>query len=67
MAMTLRLTDEQDRALEALARAEGISKQEAAVRAITDAAARRLHEEQVSALSLSARQRYAELLDRLGQ
>lgn len=67
MAMTLRLTDEQDQALEALARAEGISKQEAAVRAITDAAARKLHADRVTMLSLSARKRYADLLDRLAQ
>ncbi len=32
--MTLRLTDEQDAALTALAKAQGISKNEAAVRAI---------------------------------
>ena len=38
MAMTLRLTDEQDRMLTDLARAEGISKQDAVVRAIVDRA-----------------------------
>ncbi len=65
--MTLRLTDEQDRALELLARAQGVSKQEAAVRAITDAAARRVHEERVRGLSAEARERYADLLDRLGR
>ncbi|WP_370291560.1 CopG family transcriptional regulator [Nocardioides sp.] len=67
MAMTLRLSEEQDRALEALAQADGVSKQEAAVRAITDAAARRLHEHRVQELSASARERYADLLDRLGR
>ena len=67
MAMTLRLSDEQDQALEALARADGVSKQEAAVRAIADAAARRGHEDRVHALSESARQRYADLLERLGR
>ena len=67
MAMTLRLTDEQDQALEALARAEGISKQEAAVRAITSAAARKLHEDRVTEVSLAARERYADLLNRLAQ
>ncbi|MBE7188980.1 hypothetical protein [Jatrophihabitans endophyticus] len=41
MAMTLSLTDEQDHALTALAEAQKISKQEAAVRAIEDAASRR--------------------------
>jgi predicted transcriptional regulator len=67
MAMTLRLTDEQDRALELLAQAQGVSKQEAAVRAITDAAARRVHRDQVRDLSAAARERYADLLDRLGR
>lgn len=67
MAMTLRLNDEQDRALELLARAEGVSKQEAAVRAITEVAARRVHDERVQALSESARARYGDLLDRLGR
>lgn len=39
MAMTLRLTEEQERALAMLAEAEGVSKHEAALRAIADAAA----------------------------
>jgi hypothetical protein len=67
MAMTLRLTDKHDQALEALARAEGISEQEAAVRAITSAAARKLHEDRLTELSLAARERYADLLNRLAQ
>jgi len=67
MAMTLRLTEQQERALAALAEADGISKQEAAVRAITDAAARRGHEARVRAASASGRERYAALLDRLAQ
>jgi hypothetical protein len=66
MAMTLRLTDEQAQALALLAEADGVSKQEAAVRAITDAAARRLRETRIRDLSASARERYADLLDRLG-
>lgn len=67
MAMTLRLTEEQERALTMLAEADGVSKQEATIRAITEAAARRLHESRVSDLSASARERYADLLDRLGK
>lgn len=67
MAMTLRLDEETERALAALAESEQISKHEAALRAIRDAAARRGHESQVSALSASARERYADLLDRLAQ
>mgnify|MGYP003504469604 FL=1 len=67
MAVTLRLTDEDERALAALAAAQGISKQEATVRAIRDAAARGLHEAKVSELSAQARERYADVLDRLGR
>lgn len=65
--MTLRLTDEQDRLLALLAEADGVSKQEAAVRAIAESAARRGHVDQVAALSAAARERYADLLDRLGR
>lgn len=42
MAMTLRLTEEQDRMLQELADAQGVSKQEAAVRAIEESARRRV-------------------------
>lgn len=41
MAMTLRLTEEQDRALQELADAQHISKHEAVVRAIEDYTSRR--------------------------
>ena len=67
MAMTLRLTPEDEQVLTRLAEAEGVSKQEATVRAIHEAASRRLRREQVTALSAAARDRYADLLDRLGQ
>ena len=67
MAMTLRLNDEDERLLTALAASDGVSKQEATVRAIRDAAARRLHDERVRDLSGSARERYADVLDRLGR
>jgi len=67
MAMTLRLTEEQERTLALLAEAQGVSKQEATVRAIADAAARHVRAERVSALSSSGRERYAALLDRLAQ
>lgn len=67
MAMTLRLTPEDERALTALAEAEGVSKQEATVRAIREAAARRGHEARVSDLSARGRERYADLLERLGR
>ncbi|GAB3302242.1 CopG family transcriptional regulator [Epidermidibacterium keratini] len=66
MAMTLRLTPEQEEALNLLAEADGVSKQEATVRAITEAAARRVQDAKVRELSAQARERYAGLLDRLG-
>lgn len=67
MAMTLRLTPEDEQALTLLAEAEGVSKQEATVRAIHEAAYRRVRRDKVVALSAAARDRYADLLDRLGQ
>jgi len=67
MAMTLRLTDEDEQALALLAEAQGISKQEATVRAIRDAAARHVHEDRVRDLSAAARARYADVLERLGR
>jgi uncharacterized protein (DUF1778 family) len=65
--MTLRLTEEQERALALLAEVDGISKHEAAVRAITDAAARRVRDDRVRELSRDGRERYDALLDRLAQ
>ena len=67
MAMTLRLEPEDEKALTLLAEAEGVSKQEATVRAIREAAARHVREDKVRRLSAAARGRYADLLDRLGQ
>lgn len=49
--MTLRLTEDQDRALTLLAAAQGSSKQEAAVRAIVTAAARLLDDAHVTELA----------------
>lgn len=65
MAMTLRLSPEDERLLSALAEAEGVSRQEAALRAIREAAARRAHEIDVAEMSARARDRYTEVLDRL--
>lgn len=67
MAMTLRLTDEDERILARLAEADGISRQEATIRAIREVAARRGHEQKVSEASARARARYADVLDRLGK
>jgi len=65
--MTLRLSDADEHALASLAELDGVSKHEATLRAIRDSAARRAHQSEVSALSASARERYADLLDRLGR
>jgi hypothetical protein len=67
MAMTLRLSAEDELVLTALAEAEGVSRQEATVRAIREAAARRGHESQARELSARARDRYASVLERLGK
>lgn len=67
MAMTLRLAPEDEQALTFLAEAEGVSKQEATVRAIHEAASRRLRRDKLTEVSAVARNRYADLLDRLGQ
>lgn len=67
MAMTLRLSPDDERVLTQLAEAEGLSRQEATVRAIHEAAARRLRRDKIAVLSAAARDRYADLLDRLGQ
>lgn len=67
MAMNLRLTEEQDRALAVLAEAEGVSKNEAVVRAILDRAARMTRNEQVRDLARETIAEYDELLERLGE
>jgi uncharacterized protein (DUF1778 family) len=67
MAMTLRLTEEQERALALLAEADGVSKQEATVRAIMDAASRQVRRDRVGDLSAAGRDRYAALLARLAE
>lgn len=65
--MTLRLSEDDERVLGELADRDGISRQEATVRAIREAAARRGHEAAVQELSEAARSRYADVLRRLGE
>ena len=64
--MTLRLTEQDERALAELAARDGISRQAAVIKAVRETAARRGHQEQVRELSAAGRSRYADLLDRLG-
>lgn len=59
MAMTLRLTPEQDRALSLLAQAQGSSKQEAAIRAILTTATRTLADAEVEDLATQLLPEYA--------
>lgn len=65
MAMTLRLTTDQDRALTLLAEASGTSKHEAAVRAIVAQASRTLHDAQVAELARTLLDTYASTETRL--
>ena len=67
MAMTLRLSKEDERLLTLLAQEDGISRQEATIRAIHEMAARRGHEQQVKEASARIRSRYADVLERLGR
>ena len=67
MAMTLRLTEDQDRALTLLARAQGSSKQEAAIRAIIAAAGRVMADAEVADLARTYVPEYAGVEKRIRQ
>lgn len=67
MAMTLRLTDDEDRTLQALADAQGVSKHEAVVRALAAQSDRIAVATEVRDWADYAIGRYASLLDRLAQ
>jgi predicted transcriptional regulator len=67
MAMTLRLTDDEQTALRERAEAEGISMQEAARRAVRDYVARGRHRTRVSAAAQRVMDTHAEALERLGR
>ncbi|WP_026428183.1 hypothetical protein [Actinomyces slackii] len=67
MAMTLRLTKDDEEILARIAQEDGISRQEATVRAIRETAARRAHERRVADASARVRDRYGHLLERLGR
>ena len=67
MAMTLRLDDDEQRALKAMAEREGLSQHEVARRAILDRAERTLAADAVQVSGARVVTRYAELLDRLSK
>ena len=67
MAMTLRLTDDEQAALRERAEAEGISMQEAARRAVRDYVASGRHRERVSAAAKRVMDVHADALERLGR
>lgn len=67
MAMTLRLNEDQDRALTLLARAQGSSKQEAALRAIITAASRVVTDAEVADLARTYVPEYAQVEKRIRQ
>lgn len=67
MAMTLRLTEEEQAALRDRAEAEGISMQEAARRAVRDYVARGQHRDRVRAAAERIMTAHAEALERLGR
>ncbi|HEX8805226.1 MAG TPA: hypothetical protein VF743_13560 [Acidimicrobiales bacterium] len=67
MAMTLRLSDDEQTALRERAQVEGISMQEAARRAVRDYVARGRHRERVSAAARRVMDAHADALERLGR
>lgn len=67
MAMTLRLTDDEQAALRKRAQAEGISMQEAARRAVREFVAASDHRERVALASERVLRAHADALRRLGE
>jgi plasmid stability protein len=67
MAMTLRLTDDEQTALKARAEAEGISMQDAARQAIREYVTRQRHRELVAAAADRILEVHADAIERLGR
>ena len=67
MAMTLRLTDDEQTALRERAAAEGISMQDAARRAVREYVARGAHRDRVAAAARRIQDAHADALRRLGE
>ena len=67
MAMTLRLTEEEQAGLRARAEADGVSMQEAARRAVREYVARGQHRARVNSAAERVMEAHADALDRLGR
>jgi plasmid stability protein len=67
MAMTLRLTEDEQAALRLRARSEGISMQEAARRAVRDYVGRAEHRDRVSAAAERVMNAHGDAIERLGR
>jgi hypothetical protein len=67
MEMNVRLTEEADRVLTALAEEDGVSKNEEINRAILDRGARLSRQKDVRVLAREAIKEYGPLLDRLAE
>jgi len=67
MAMTLRLTEDEQAALRERAEAEGVSMQEAARRAVREYVVHGRHSDRVSAAARRVMDVHAEALRRLGE
>ncbi len=67
MAMTLRLTDDEQEALKARAEIEGISMQEAARRAVREFVSRGNHRDRVGQAADRIGENHADALRRLGE
>lgn len=67
MAMTLRLTEDEQAALRARAAADGVSMQDAARQAVRQYVARRAHEERVGLAADRVLDVHAEAIERLGR
>jgi predicted transcriptional regulator len=66
MAMTLRIDDELERALDALAKSEGLSRQEVVRRAVLERYERAGHRARVDEGAGRMLERWRDVLDRLG-
>jgi plasmid stability protein len=67
MAMTLRLTEDEQAALRERAEREGISMQDAARRAVREYVAKGEHRERVAAAAARVKAAHADALRRLGE